>query len=125
MSRAHIAPVEQHPAKPEIIDEHARELARLAEQALRTDELTQRAFEPATAHWEGLGAHELFTAPVRIKRRVAAGSEALAWAAAALHYWAERVRTFNQVVADIQDRWSATLRPVIAGVPVPDRKSVV
>lgn len=119
MSRAHIAPVEQHPAKPEIIDEHARELARLAEQALRTDELTQRAFEPATAHWEGLGAHELFTAPVRIKRRVAAGSEALAWAAAALHYWAERVRTFNQVVADIQDRWSATLRPVIAGVPVP------
>lgn len=119
MSREHIGPMERHPGHPETIEQHARELSHLAEQALRVEATTDRTFEAATAHWEGLGAYELLTAPLPVKRRVAAGSEALAWAAAALHYWADRVRSFNQVVADLELRWHLPPRSLNPNASLP------
>lgn len=119
MSREHIGPMERHPGHPETIEQHARELSHLAEQALRVEATTDRTFEAATAHWEGLRAYELLTAPLPVKRRVAAGSEALAWAAAALHYWADRVRSFNQVVADLELRWHLPPRSLNPNASLP------
>ena len=103
--REHIGPIERHPARPELIEARARELQRLAEQAMWQELVTGRAFAPATAHWEGLVAPELVNAPVPLKRAVAASCEALMWAALALRLWAQRVREFNHTVADLESRW--------------------
>lgn len=119
MSRTHIGPVEQHPGHPETIEGHADALARLAEQALRVEEITDRSFDTATAHWAGLGAAELLTAPASVKQRVATGSEALMWASTTLRYWANRVREFNRVVDSIENRWPDPTRLVVGGVALP------
>lgn len=64
MSREHIGPMERHPGHPETIEQHARELSHLAEQALRVEATTDRTFEAATAHWEGLGGVRAADRPV-------------------------------------------------------------
>lgn len=107
MSRHDIGPIERYPASPERIEARAGELGRLAGQALAEERVTGRTFAPATAHWEGVGAAELLTAPLPLQRWARAASEALMWAALALRLWASRVRDFNQRVADIKTRWPA------------------
>ncbi|QSB13472.1 hypothetical protein JQS43_17970 [Natronosporangium hydrolyticum] len=70
--------------------------------------MTDRAFGPANRHWEGMGAAELVSAPLPLKRRIQEASEALMWAALAVRYWAGRVEEFNRRVADLEGRWPGT-----------------
>lgn len=121
VNREHIGPFERHPARPELIEARAADLQRLAEQGLWQELVTNRAFTPATAAWQGLVAPELAHAPVPLQRAVADSCEALMWAALVLRLWAHRVREFNRIVADLARRWPVPpgWRPRIGSVPVP------
>src|SRR5690606_5413699 len=77
VNREHIGPFERHPARPELIEARAAALQRLAEQGLWQELVTNRAFTPATAAWQGLVAPELAHAPVPLQRAVADSCEAL------------------------------------------------
>jgi hypothetical protein len=104
---AGMAPFDHHQASPGEIDAQAGTLERLAGKAIDLEAVTDAAFQPATANWDGICAPELRAAPepVRTKARDTSGS--LAWAAVPLRFWAAKVTAFNNEVDRIKGDFDA------------------
>lgn len=98
------APFDRHGALPGVLEVRARELARLAEEATDHQAVTDRAFQPAVASWEGVAAPELAEAPAPVREQVSRVASQLCWAAVSLRYWADQVRTFNRIVEELWER---------------------
>ncbi|WP_203741210.1 hypothetical protein [Actinoplanes cyaneus] len=100
-----MAPFDRHSANTGQIEARAVDFERLAGKALDLRTVTDKAFQPAEADWDGMCAEELKAAPEPVRRAAQETSSALAWAAAPLRYWEGRVTAFNAAV----DRISGTL----------------
>lgn len=104
-----IAPFDYHPAQPAEIESRARELLHLADEAADHQVVTDRAFQPAAASWDGVAAAELRAAPAPVRERAELVASQLSWAAVPLRYWADQVCRFNSKVDALLLR--------LAGVP--------
>jgi hypothetical protein len=91
-----IGPFERHPAVPESIDNRADTFVGLAEESGDHQIVTDRAFEPAVASWDGVAAPELQAAPVGVRQDAPDVAMQVAWAAVPLRIWADHVRSFNR-----------------------------
>lgn len=83
-------PFDAHPALPEALQTRARELERLAGESIDQQAVTDRAFQPALASWDGVAAAELAAAPVALRRRVRETASLLSWASVPLRLWPSR-----------------------------------
>jgi uncharacterized protein YukE len=96
-----MAPFEKHPASPEAVEQHAKQLESQANVTLSEKAATDAAFTPALENWEGMAADELRNAPEPVRQTAYNMSTNLAWSALPLRYWADRVRDFNAKVDQI------------------------
>src|SRR5262245_30254502 len=99
---AGLAPFDHHDASPGQIDSQADALERLATRAIDLKAVTDSAFQPATANWDGICAPELRAAPEPVRTKAHDTSGSLAWAAVPLRYWAARITAFNGEVDRIK-----------------------
>jgi len=99
---AGLAPFDHHDASPAEIDSQAGTLERLATRAIDLRAVTDAAFQPATANWDGICAPELRAAPEPVRKKAHETSGSLAWAAVPLRYWAARITSFNHEVDRIK-----------------------
>src|SRR5215475_3552702 len=99
---SHLQPFEHHDASPESIEDLVARFGALANKAIDLNVVSDAAFQPAVAHWDGVCAPELRAAPEPVRYKALSTSSDLAWSAVALQLWADRVRVFNQAVDDIQ-----------------------
>lgn len=97
-------PFDTHAASATALEERARELIALAEQAGDRDVVTAAAFQPAVASWDGVAAPELRAAPDPARQLAGQVASQLSWAAVPLRFWAEQVRRFNATVGELQER---------------------
>ncbi|MGH3681528.1 MAG: hypothetical protein ACRDT2_14955, partial [Natronosporangium sp.] len=97
-------PFDAHAASATALEERARELVALAEQASDRDVVTAQAFQPAVASWDGVAAPELRAAPDPARQLAGQVASQLSWAAVPLCFWAEQVRRFNATVSELQMR---------------------
>ncbi|WP_436532171.1 hypothetical protein [Actinoplanes sp. HUAS TT8] len=93
-----MTPFDRHAANTGEIEARAADFERLAGKALDLKTVTDKAFKPAEADWDGMCAEELRAAPEPLRRDAQESSAALAWAAAPLRYWEGRVKAFNTEV---------------------------
>ncbi|GAA2873650.1 hypothetical protein Acy02nite_31450 [Actinoplanes cyaneus] len=93
-----MAPFDKHSANTGEIEARAADFERLAGKALDLRTVTDKAFQPAEADWDGMCAEELKAAPEPVRRAAQETSSALAWVAAPLRYWEGRVTAFNAAV---------------------------
>ncbi|QSB13677.1 hypothetical protein JQS43_19165 [Natronosporangium hydrolyticum] len=98
------SPFERHPALPALLEGEAGGLVRLAEEATDHETLTDRAFDPAVAAWDGLAAEELQAAPEDLRAAARDVASKVAWAAVPLLTWAEHVREFNRQVDQLLEQ---------------------
>ncbi|QSB13877.1 hypothetical protein JQS43_20345 [Natronosporangium hydrolyticum] len=97
-----MSPFEKHPASPNLLEVRERRFMELAEEVVDTQLLTDSAFKPATASWDGIASEELRAAPKPVMTQAYDVASDLAWAATATRVWADQVRTFNDRVAELQ-----------------------
>jgi hypothetical protein len=87
-----------------VLEGRAGTLERLAAEAVDQQVVTDRAFDPAVASWDGLAAAELQAAPRPVRDQAKDVAVRVAWAAVPLRAWADHVSSFNRKVDDLLDR---------------------
>jgi hypothetical protein len=97
-------PFDRHTASPTVLESRAGTLERLAAEAVDQQVVTDRAFDPAVASWDGLAAAELQAAPQPLRDQAKDVAVRVAWTAVPLRAWADHVSTFNRKVDDLLDR---------------------
>lgn len=104
-----IGPVEEHPANPGEITAQARTLANQADQTIDERAVTEKAFSPAIANWDGIAAPELRQAPDGVRRSAAEVARNLAWLPFPLQRWASVVQAFNSEVRSIKSKMDTAI----------------
>jgi hypothetical protein len=97
-------PFDRHTASPTVLESRAGTLERLAAEAVDQQVVTDRAFDPAVAAWDGLAAGELQAAPQPLRDQTKDVAVRVAWTAVPLRAWADHVSSFNRKVDDLLDR---------------------
>jgi hypothetical protein len=100
---AGLAPFDHHQASPAEIDTQAGSLETLASKAIDLKAVTNAAFSPAEANWDGVCAPELRAAPEPVRHAAQDTSGQLAWSAVPLRFWAAKVTAFNAEVDRIKE----------------------
>jgi hypothetical protein len=104
-----IGPIERHPADPGQINGQARTLAQEADRTIDQRAVTENAFSPAIANWDGIAAPELRNSPEPVKRSAQEVATNLAWLQFPLQRWAQIVTAFNGEVDRINSSLSASM----------------
>jgi hypothetical protein len=100
-------PFDKHRASPAVLAERERQLGDLAMAVVDIEALTDTAFNPAVASWEGIAAAELRAAPRPVRDQAYAVASQLTWAATSIRVWAGQVRAFNATVDALRDERAA------------------
>lgn len=77
-------PFDTHSASPYRLRSQAEKLESLAEESVDLTTLTDQAFNPARAAWDGIVSAELRAAPKPVRERAQEVTSQLAWAAVPL-----------------------------------------
>lgn len=98
-----LAPFDDHPASLSELDELAGRFVRLADRGVDQDAVTAQRASLAEAHWDGLAAPELRSAPQPVRNQAQEAVGALAWVSGPLWYWRDQIQRFNSRVSQIQN----------------------
>jgi hypothetical protein len=97
-----VQPFDRHPARPELLRERAGRHGDQARMLIDVKSVTDAAFAPAVASWEGIAAAELRDAPEPVRDRAYLIASDLTWSEAAIRSWAAHVDTFNRRVDELR-----------------------